>query len=96
MGTIFIGDLSYYTTFIDNSTRKVRVYFLKLKYDIFDIFKKLKVWVENETCLKIKCLHYDNGGEYELDEFNEYCAVNEISMEKPLGEPVIAMEWLNV
>ncbi len=29
--------------------------------------------VENETCLKIKKLHSDNGGEYEDNEFKKFC-----------------------
>ena len=38
--------------------------------------------VENETNLKVKCLWFDNGGEYEDGEFKKYCAQNEIKMEK--------------
>lgn len=38
--------------------------------------------VETETGLKIKCLRFDNGGEYEDKEFNEFCAINGIRMEK--------------
>ncbi|KAE8705357.1 hypothetical protein F3Y22_tig00110429pilonHSYRG00830 [Hibiscus syriacus] len=46
----------YYVTFIDDSTRKVSIYFLKKKSEVFDTFKKWKVMVENETGLKIKRL----------------------------------------
>ncbi|PKI57116.1 hypothetical protein CRG98_022510 [Punica granatum] len=47
-----------------------------------------KALVENETGLKVKCLRSDNGGDYELDEFKEYCAVNGIHMEKTVrGTP---------
>ena len=51
---------NYYVTFIDDSTRKIWVYFLKNKFDIFDTFKKWKVMVENETNLKVKCLNGRN------------------------------------
>lgn len=37
----------YYVTFIDDSTRKVWVYFLKHKSDVFGVFKKWKAEVEN-------------------------------------------------
>ncbi|CAM9000198.1 unnamed protein product [Rhodiola kirilowii] len=77
-----LGGASYYMTFIDDCTRKVWVYFLKNKSDAFDVFRKWKTLVETETCVKVKCLRSDNGGEHELREFKEYCAVNGVRMEK--------------
>ena len=41
-----IGGSRYYVTFIDDFTRKVLVYFLKLKYVVFVTFKKWKTTVE--------------------------------------------------
>ncbi|KAJ9557170.1 hypothetical protein OSB04_011784 [Centaurea solstitialis] len=35
-----LGGSNYYVTFIDDSTRKVWVYFLKNKFDVFNTFKK--------------------------------------------------------
>ena len=49
-----LGGSRYYITFIDDSSRKVWVYFLKNKFDVFETFKKWKVMVETETCLKVK------------------------------------------
>ncbi|KAE8707154.1 hypothetical protein F3Y22_tig00110387pilonHSYRG00984 [Hibiscus syriacus] len=46
----------FYVTFIDDSTRKVWVYFLKKKSEVFDTFRKWKAMVENETGLKVKRL----------------------------------------
>nr|POE94056.1 retrovirus-related pol polyprotein from transposon tnt 1-94 [Quercus suber] len=44
--------------------------------------------VETETSLKLKCLRSDNGGEYIDGGFNEYCAAQEIKMEKTIpGTP---------
>ena len=40
--------------------------------------------VETETCLKVKCLRSDNGGEYIDGGFSEYCAVQGIRMEKTI------------
>ena len=57
-----LGGSRYYVTFIDDSTRKVWVYFLKHKSGVFDAFKIWKSAVENETNLKVKCLKSDNGG----------------------------------
>ncbi|CAH9125759.1 unnamed protein product [Cuscuta epithymum] len=81
-----IGGSRYYVTFIDDSTRKVWVYFLKNKSDVFNTFKKFKATVENETNLKIKCLKSDNGGEYSSTEFVEYCAEQGIRMLKTVPE----------
>ena len=68
------GGSKYYITFIDDSSRKVWVYFLKNKSDVFEIFKKWKAMVETETCLNVKCLRSDNEGEYIDGGFSEYCA----------------------
>ena len=72
----------YYVTFIDDSTRKLWVYFLKKKSKVFDTFRKWKAMVENETGLKIKRVRSDNGGEYRDNRFREFCANNGIKMEK--------------
>ena len=70
-----LGGSRYYITFIDDSSRKVWVYFLKNKSDVFetfkkwkamvetDVFKTFKKWkamVETEIDLKVKCLRLDN------------------------------------
>ncbi|GJX61084.1 retrovirus-related pol polyprotein from transposon TNT 1-94, partial [Tanacetum coccineum] len=76
----------YYVTFINDSSRKVWVYFLKNKSEVFNTFKKWKAAVENETNLRVKCLKSDNGGEYSSREFIEYCAENGIRMLKTVPE----------
>ena len=38
---------------------------MKHKSDVYATFKKWKVEVENQIDLKVKCLRYDNGGEYD-------------------------------
>ena len=72
----------YYVTFIDDSARKLWVYFLKKKSEVFDTFRKWKAMVENEIGLKIKWVRSDNGGEYIDNRFREFCANNGIKMEK--------------
>ena len=76
----------YYITFIDDSSRKVCVYFLKNKSDVFETFKKWKAMVETKTSLKVKCLRSNNGGEYIDEGFNEYYAAHGIRMEKTIPE----------
>ncbi|XP_068653869.1 uncharacterized protein [Aristolochia californica] len=47
-----------------------------------------KSMVETETGLKLKCLRFDNGGEYIDGGFKEYCAARGIRMEKTIpGTP---------
>ena len=83
-----LGGSRYYITFIDDSSRKVWVYFLKNKSDVFETFKKWKAMVKTETGLKVKCLRSDNGGEYIDGGFSEYCAAQGIRMEKTIpGTP---------
>ena len=83
-----LGSSRYYITFIDDSSRKVWVYFLKNKFDVFETFKKWKAMVETETCLKVKCLRSDNGGECIDGGFSEYYVAQGIRMEKTiLGTP---------
>ncbi|KAG6706623.1 hypothetical protein I3842_07G230600 [Carya illinoinensis] len=83
-----LGGSRYYVTFIDDHSRKVWVYFLKHKSDVFNVFKIWKVMVETETGLKLKCLRSDNGGEYVDSGFKEYCATLGIRMEKTIpGTP---------
>ena len=79
-----LGGSRYYITFIDDCSRKVWVYFLKNKSDVFDTFKMCKAMVEIETGLRLKCLMSDNCGEYIDRGFKEYCVVNGIRMEKTI------------
>ena len=41
--------------------------------------------VETKKSLKVKCLRSDNGGEYIDEGFSEYCATQEIRMEKTIS-----------
>ena len=64
------------------------VYCIRQKSDVFDTFKKWKYLAENETRKRLKCLRYDNGGEYCSKEFNSYYSHNGIHREKTVpGTP---------
>ncbi|KAL3830794.1 hypothetical protein ACJIZ3_019596 [Penstemon smallii] len=83
-----IGGKHYFVTFIDDHSRKVWVYFLKHKSEVFDTFRKWKAMVENETGLQIKKLRTDNGGEYEASIFKKFCYEHGIRMERTVpGTP---------
>jgi transposase InsO family protein len=70
---ISFGVSSYFVTFIDDYSRKVWVYLLKIKADVFNTFKQFKAFVEKRTDESIKFLRIDNGGEFTSVEFGNYC-----------------------
>ncbi|KAL8121989.1 hypothetical protein AgCh_018647 [Apium graveolens] len=76
----------YYVTIINDFTKKIWVYFLKNKSDVFSTFKKWKTEVENLTGLKVKSLMSDNGGEYSSNEYKSYCTEFGIRMIKNIVE----------
>ena len=49
------------------------------KYEAFDVFKKIKTFVEKEVSSSICCLHTDRGGEFTSMEFNHFCNTNGIT-----------------
>jgi transposase InsO family protein len=58
---------------VDDYTRMTAVFFLKNKSEAFENFKIYKEMVENEMDSRMKCLRYDNGGEFTSNEFMDYC-----------------------
>ncbi|KAI3790253.1 hypothetical protein L2E82_03169 [Cichorium intybus] len=73
-----LGGARYMLTIIDDYSRRVWPYFLKLKSEAFSTFKEWKVMVENQTGKKIKKLRTDNGMEFCSNEFNSYCKLEGI------------------
>lgn len=74
-----LGGANYFVTFIDDYSRKVHVYLIKNKSDVFDKFKEYKAMVENQLNLSIKKLRTDNGREYLSNEFKSFLTKNGIS-----------------
>lgn len=58
-----IGGAKYVLTFIDDHSRKIFVYFLKEKLEVYDRFIEFQAMVEKETGNKIEALRSDNGTE---------------------------------
>jgi len=67
-----IGGCKYYMSFINDHTKKVWVYFMKHKGEVFQHFLNFKTMVEKEKGVIIKCLRFNGRGEYFSNEFNEY------------------------
>jgi len=68
MQTPSLNGCFYFMTFIDDFSRKTWLYLLKQKYEAFEVFKRFKSLVENESGNSIKDLRSDRGGEYNLTE----------------------------
>ena len=56
MSSNSLSGYAYYVSFIDDYSRKIWIYFLKSKDEVFNKFKELKALVENHTDRKIKTL----------------------------------------
>jgi hypothetical protein len=68
-----LGGSLYYVIFIDDYSRKMWLYLLKTKDEVFNKFQEFKAEIENLTNKKIKTLRTDNGGEYTSKEFIAFC-----------------------
>jgi transposase InsO family protein len=62
----------YYVIFIDDYSRRCRIYFLKSKSDTFDKFKEYKAFIEKNIGKHIKILRTDNGEEFESLQFEDF------------------------
>jgi transposase InsO family protein len=81
MNTKTLGGALYYVTFIDDHSRKVWIFALKIKDQVLDVFKAFHMKLERETGRQLKCVRADNGGEYR-GPFEEYCRGHGIRLEK--------------
>ena len=75
-----IGGYRYFVTFIDDFSRMTWVFVMKNKSEAFKCFKQWKALVENQTGKKIKRLRTDNGLEFCLSEFDEFCKDEDIAL----------------
>ena len=88
-----LGGNKYFVTFIDDASRKVWVYFLKTKDQVFEHFKKFHAMAEREKGKPLKCLCTDNGGEYTSNEFKSYYSENVLDMRRQILVPNSKMVW---
>ena len=66
------GGRRYILLFVDDFSRKIFIYVLRRKSEVFARFKEFKSLVENQKCSKIKVLRSDNGGEYISSAFDHF------------------------
>ena len=81
MQTTSLSWYVYYASFIDDYSHKTWIYFLKKEDEVFERFNEFKALVENIFERKIKILRPKNGGEFTLNEFNDFCKEARIKRE---------------
>jgi hypothetical protein len=52
--------------------KKIHIYLLKAKGEVFDQFKAYKALVENQTSMKIKTLKFDNKRKFACKKFDDF------------------------
>ena len=62
----------YYVSFIDDRTKKVWVYFMQNKSEVFGHLKDLKAMAKKEIGMQIKTLRSDGGREYFSNDFLDF------------------------
>jgi len=72
MHTTSIRDNRYLLTFIDDYSRKISVFFLKEKSEVYEYFKSFKALVERESGIPLKTLRTDHGGEMFVVNLNRF------------------------
>ena len=78
------GGAQYLLTFVNDYFRKVWVYFLKKRSNVFVTFKQWKAMIKKRTSKKIKRLRTDNGLEFCSYEFHEFCKNEGISRHRTI------------
>lgn len=67
-----LGEGRYFLSIIDDFSRRVWVYILKNKADVFGKFKEWHTEYENKLGTKLKHLRTDNGLEFVSYQFNDF------------------------
>jgi len=63
---------SYFILFIDHYSHATWVYFMKQRYEVFNVFRKFKCFVERQSGCLIKVLRSDRWKEYTSNQFHKF------------------------
>ncbi|UYV71371.1 FHDC1 [Cordylochernes scorpioides] len=77
-----LGGSRYFLSIIDDYSRKVNVYFLKEKSEVFNYFKQYLHESERALNAKLKCIRTDNGLEFCNKEFENFLVNLGIKIER--------------
>ncbi|KAH9768873.1 Integrase catalytic domain-containing protein [Citrus sinensis] len=80
--TVSLGGNSYFLSIIDNFSRRVWVYVLKHKDQVFEKFREWKSLVKNQTGRKVEKHMTDNSLEFCNKKFDSYCGHEGIARHK--------------
>jgi hypothetical protein len=69
----YLGGYPCYVIFIYDFSGKTWIFFMKTEDEVLDRFQEFSAQVENLVEKKIKVLRLDNGGEYNFDDFSDFC-----------------------
>lgn len=76
-----LGGNRYFLTFVDEFTRKIWIYLLKEKGEVFGRFVKFCAKVERQSGYALTIFRTDGGGEFNSKEMEEFCAAKGIEHE---------------
>ena len=71
----------YYVIFVDEFSRKCRIFFMQKNDQTFSEFYEFKALMEKYSGKQVKSLRSDNGGEYISNEFKDFCSKEGIRRE---------------
>ena len=76
-----LGGNKYFITFVDEYSRMIWMYVIKMKSAAFEFFLRFKANVERESGKLLKTLRTDGGGEFTSNAFENNCQANGIMHE---------------
>jgi len=76
-----LGGKGYFITFIDEYSRMIWLYVIKMKSEAFEVFLRFNVNVEWESRKLLKTLRTDGGEEFTSNAFENYYQANRIMHE---------------
>ena len=76
--TSSLGGARYVLRFIDDCTRKIWMYFLQKKDEVFHKFKEFKVLTKKQSGKSLRIIRTNKGTEYMNKKFFRFCKKNGI------------------
>ena len=69
----FLGGNRFFVSLVDEFSRKMWTYLLKVKSEVFENLKKFTAMTEKQSGKKLKILRTDGGGEFNSREIEAFC-----------------------